>query len=259
MSGQRKLVATGSISAGDNKLDYTSDNAFIEFGVDISAYHGNHKIVVTDSAGKSASGFLHSVAPGGETLGDEAIPNNDMEADPITDWSVPATASMAIVADERDGGAGSQSIEVTLGNEFRMLTQDETTVSLTKGGSYKFSGWLKNVDLTTGNRGYIVFYTEGWATIASYSSTTTNSTSWSTFSAYISVPDYDRLSIQQIGYGSPGQKARVDDFSLKRLTDCAATGSLIVSTLGGSTRSWTSVDTGFNPNLDCTYKIYRVR
>lgn len=65
------LVASGSIAAGDNKLDYTSDNAFVEFGVDISAYHGNHKIVVTDSAGKSASGFLHSVAPGGLTLSGE--------------------------------------------------------------------------------------------------------------------------------------------------------------------------------------------
>jgi len=39
----------------------------------------------------------------------------------------------------------------------------------------------------------------------------------------------------------------------------AATGSLIVSTLGGATRSWTSVDTGFNPNLECDWKIYRVR
>ena len=71
------LVATGSIAAGDLKLDYTSDNAFIEFGVDISAYHGSHKIVVTDSASKSATGYLHSVAPGGETLGGEILVNGD--------------------------------------------------------------------------------------------------------------------------------------------------------------------------------------
>ena len=64
-------VASGSIAAGDNKLDYTSTNAFVEFGVDISAYHGNHKIVVTDSAGKSAEGYLHSVAPGGLALSGE--------------------------------------------------------------------------------------------------------------------------------------------------------------------------------------------
>jgi hypothetical protein len=56
----------------DNKLDYTSDNAFIEFGVDLSSYQtGRHAIKVTDSAGKSASGYLHSVAPGGETLSGE--------------------------------------------------------------------------------------------------------------------------------------------------------------------------------------------
>jgi len=46
---------------------------------------------------------------------------------------------------------------------------------------------------------------------------------------------------------------------VQQVTDCAATGALIVSTLGGATRSWTSVDTGFNPNLACTYAIYRVR
>ena len=62
---------SGTIAAGYNKLDYTSDNAFIEFGVDISAYHGNHKIVITNSAGKSAEGYLHSVAPGGLTLSGE--------------------------------------------------------------------------------------------------------------------------------------------------------------------------------------------
>jgi len=58
-------------------------------------------------------------------------------------------------------------------------------------------------------------------------------------------------------YSAPGS-VDIDNFSAKALTDCAATGALIVSTLGGSTRSWTSVDTGFNPNLACTYEIYDV-
>jgi len=49
-----------------------------------------------------------------------------------------------------------------------------------------------------------------------------------------------------------------DDYSVKPLTDCAATGALIVSTLGGATRAWASVDTGFNPNLACTYEISRI-
>ena len=57
---------------------------------------------------------------------------------------------------------------------------------------------------------------------------------------------------------STGDNTYYDAISLKRLTDCAATGALIVSTLGGSTRSWTSVDTGFNPNLACEWKIFRV-
>jgi hypothetical protein len=45
---------------------------------------------------------------------------------------------------------------------------------------------------------------------------------------------------------------------VKQVTDCAATGALIISALGGAVRSWTSVDTGFNPNLACTYEISRI-
>lgn len=61
----------GSIASGSNKLDYTSDNAFIEFGVDISMHQGSGMIEVIDSADKSAQGYLHSLAPSGETLGSE--------------------------------------------------------------------------------------------------------------------------------------------------------------------------------------------
>ena len=69
---QPELVAQGSIAAGTNKLDYTSDNSFVEFGVDLSTYRDEkHRIVVTDSADKSASGYLSNIAPGGETLSDE--------------------------------------------------------------------------------------------------------------------------------------------------------------------------------------------
>jgi hypothetical protein len=65
------VVASGSIAAGDNKLDYTSDNSFIEFGVDLTSYHGNHKIVITDSAGKVAQGIISGTPPGGLTFSGE--------------------------------------------------------------------------------------------------------------------------------------------------------------------------------------------
>lgn len=66
------LKTSGNIAAGDNKLDYTSANAFVEFGVDLSAYQdGNHKIYVTDSAGKVAQGFISGTAPGGLTFSGE--------------------------------------------------------------------------------------------------------------------------------------------------------------------------------------------
>jgi hypothetical protein len=63
-------------------------------------------------------------------------------------------------------------------------------------------------------------------------------------------PYYSRIGVTDAG---------VDNVSIQQVTDCAATGALIVSTLGGATRSWTSVDTGFNPNLACELKIFRVR
>jgi hypothetical protein len=47
-----------------------------------------------------------------------------------------------------------------------------------------------------------------------------------------------------------------DDASYKRVLDPPVTGIHIVSTSGGSTRAWTSIDSGFNANAISTWIIY---
>ena len=226
------MVAKGSIAAGDNKLDYTSDNSFIEFGVDLTSYHGNHKIVVTNtSTGYSASGYLHSVAPGGETLGDELVTDGDMSVAGswITygTWSITDGVARSISAGE--GSVRQDALTSPLGKLYKLVF----TISARTGGyaNSNVGGDLGAFGRPRGGTG--------------------------TYTDYLTAKN----TVTQVRLYSSARNfiGDCDNFSVKQVTDCAATGSLIVSTLGGATRSWTSVDTGFDPNLACTYAIYRVR
>ena len=248
-------VASGTIAAGDNKLDYTSTNAFIEFGVDLTSYHGNHKIVVTDSAGKSASGYLHSVAPGGEALGAELIINGDMELD--SNWSDYGTP----LINERSSVevfAGSYSRKFSTNATFTGIESDPFTVAA--GAVYSIG--ITDYPATSGTLYIGYFVTEGtgsggkWEQVGNQTYDT-----WNSFTKYFTCSVSGDSSVLRINSATSAMERvwYVDNLTVKRLTDCAATGSLIVSTLGGATRSWTSVDTGFDPNLACAYKIYRVR
>ena len=63
-------------------------------------------------------------------------------------------------------------------------------------------------------------------------------------------------------YGSvPAAGMSVDNFSVKPLTDCAATGFHIISAQGGSTQNWTSESASFNYNDSdgYSYKLWKVR
>ncbi|MFA5458053.1 MAG: hypothetical protein WC261_10525 [Synergistaceae bacterium] len=246
------LVASGSIAAGDNKLDYTATNAFIEFGVDLTSYHGNHKIVVTDSAGKSASGFLHSVAPGGETLGANGLNNPTFDSN-TNYWNM-GLSTLASVA----GGQSNNCLEVTRVSGTYQFARQATWATIPANSShklYKYGGYVKSG--TSNNEAFqlgLTYYRPGDPAILG-----TSSGDWVAYSAYYTMGTPTYLFFDCNKYSETAGTMLFDEVFWKQVTDCAATGALIVSTLGGSTRSWTSVDTGFNPNLACTYKIYRVR
>jgi hypothetical protein len=232
-------VTSGSIAAGDNKLDYTSDNAFIEFGVDLTSYHGNHKIVITDSAGKSASGYLHSVAPGGETLGASVILNGDFSGT----WTGGLPQSHILTGTI----TGTSYLEADDVNDRLRIVSDGAVMGVrqavfTVGGMHKIT-----VNVQTVNSGTIKTQFSSDASkiiISGTGGTTGYRNAEAEYCQFIRNEACDVI---------------VNSWAAEPLTDCAATGALIVSTLGGATRSWTSVDTGFNPNLACTYAIYRVR
>ena len=50
-------------------------------------------------------------------------------------------------------------------------------------------------------------------------------------------------------------KWKADDISIKRILDPPSTGVHIVSAYGGSTRAWTNIDGGFNPNTITTVAV----
>ena len=245
------LVKSGSIAAGDNKLDYTN-NAFIEFGVDISAYHGNHKIVVTDSASKSATGYLHSVAPGGVAYGAEILTDGDMETDPTTNWNY-QLAGLTLAEEGVIIHGGSKALKLTNTEDGWGNTGQKN--GLVAGAVGKITG-----NMRAGASSSCDFYvqSDNYAILVT-SALVTNSSAYEEKNVYFTSRDGTIRIRLRCKTSLTGREAYFDDFSFARMTDCAATGSLIVSTLGGSTRSWTNVDAGFNPNLACTYKIYRVR
>lgn len=234
------LVASGSIAAGSNKLDFTSDNAFIEFGVDLSPYHGNHKIVVTNTAsGYSADGYLHSVAPGGETLGASVILNGDFSGT----W----TGGLPQSHDLSGAITGTSYLEADDVNDRLRIISDGTSIGVrqtvfTVKTMYKFT-----VNVQTVTSGTIKTQLSGDASKIIISGTGVTTGYRNADVAYCSLVRNEACDVI------------VNSWAAEPLTDCAATGALIVSTLGGSTRSWTSVDSGFDPNLACAYKIYRVR
>jgi hypothetical protein len=244
------LVATGSISAGDNKLDYTSTNAFVEFGVDLTSYQdGRHVIVVTDSANKSARGPIHSVAPGGVTLGANVLTNGDFaswtDGNP-DNWEVTGESGTDPEVSEVGTGEGHGGVGTGMCNFYTSGNNVYIRQSiLTTGTLYKAS-----LTIDTIISGTLKISNSGGSVVAIYNSTGAKSV------YYVADGPWANIGRASVGVAND---ITINDTIWEPVTDCAATGALIVSTLGGATRSWTSVDTGFNPNLACTYAIYRVR
>jgi hypothetical protein len=122
------------------------------------------------------------------------------------------------------------------------------------GEVYKTEGYIYPDD-STNVRAFVAYGTGGYSGVSTTSGLTQDA--WNAYSIY-AVRNNSFVVYVTSPSETPTGTWYVDDFTVKRLTDCAATGALIVSTIGGSTRSWTSVDTGFNPNSACTYEIYDV-
>ncbi len=237
--------------------DFTATNAFYWSDTDLSSYAGTdagstpYQILLTDGAGKTASGFIGAVGAG-ETLTDvingDTLNGNMETGSPPTGWTL-AQSSLASVADERTGGSGSKSISITLtsayGSAYRSLGVAENNKL------FKISFWGKVI--TEGGAIYISLtgLTQYGATWGTYSTSWTNCTG-----GYLtSVNSACNIIVKDLSGLGAGTETRVDDVYVAQVTDPPSTGVHIVSAYGGTTRDWANIESGFNPNTITTVSL----
>lgn len=223
-------VAYGSITAANALLDTTATNAFAApVGVDLSAYQdGRHILWLQDTSGYVAFGHISGTAPGGETLDSELI---------AAGWSNVAFETLTNNANNRDIDSA--------------INDSNVAVAIAKNGApmgeaNKLYKWAYGRTVNSGQ-------TPGLAITTAYNGTATDLPATAAAAAgnyYVTFGGARYLSI----YVTAASNFSSTN-SLKNVTDCAATGALIVSTQGGATRAWTSKHASFNPNAELTYKV----
>ncbi len=236
-------VATGTIAAGDGKFDITATNAFSEFGVDLSGYQTGDYILAAYNTATDYGiyGWISGTAPGGETLDAELLTNANLNAGD-TGWY--KEGGWTIID---QGGGNYAAVATNLEGNLGIYQ----TVAYVEGALYK--SVTECIELTAGS--FAILYGKGpyamsdvFTTIGVKSFYVTN----------IAAFNGGLFPISYYSGRSVGDTLKLDNNSHKRLTDCAATGALIVSAHGGATRAWAYQHASFNPNAEMTYKVFYV-
>jgi hypothetical protein len=219
-----------------NRGDFTSTNAFFWSDIDLSAFAGTdtgntpYYIVLTDGAGKQASGYIGAVG-GGETLGGELSGDTGFDNDGYwakdPGWSVAASVATA----------------AAIGNEFIIVKSNYATHVL--NALYKTQ--LVALTVTGGQFGYLFNDVSRLDAARQFS---TNGTKIQYFGCS------DTLGLEGIaGYGG-GSSGTFENISSKRVTDCPVTAVHIISSRNGTIRAWEYKETGFNPNTITSWDVY---
>ena len=236
----------GTITQANCKKSLVDGTAFIDIGIDLSAYASSshrYEFRLIDSAGNIARGYIGS-SGAGETLGGEMIDASD-DRDFTTWGNVNWTGySGGGVAD------GTGKMEVTLdiaGGSGAVLGLDEITGE-TKGELYKITADLwKGTTLETSMR---------LQSFGAYNSNISISGVQITYDEYITASSVAGRFFIYFDH-SDGGTFYVDDVSLKQVTDCSTNGVHIFSAETGSTQNWTDIEDGFdyNDSSGYTYQI----
>ena len=238
---------------------------FQAVGVDLSPYVGD-LLILTDSTGKQAYGYI-SAAGGGETLSAEVLTNAGLEtyagiqdngvSDTFTDWNVGSTndgvGNTVEATATVHGGANAAKITRTTTASYPILFSAKTVIAQ---ALYLYSFWTRGDGTYSGQ--YQLYDGSNSQYIQSLLATGITGTTYTLFTRYFTTP-VGCVSLNVYGNYNSNTVSVVyfDDFSLKRVTDCAATGVHIVSTPNGSVQSWASITSGFNPNdAAMTFDIY---
>jgi hypothetical protein len=225
----------GSVSLANIRLSLVNGTAFVDFSAagTLTSYL-NGKLIITDSAGKKAVGYIKATGTG-ETFGDvlnttnaansPGYPYNTFDGASATGFHVVSGAATAKVC-------GFPVISYAAGGLYKAVF----TYNKTSGGNVYTSPRLNDYNTSIG-------------------STVTRSSS-GTYTQYVvvttttSVGTWCFSTISEVEF-------TVSDFAIKQQTAPSATGVTITSTRGGTTYNWASIEAGFNYNnaSGYTYQI----
>ena len=226
---------TGSVSLANIRLSLVNGTAFVDFSaVDTLTPYLNRKLILTDSAGKKAVGYIKAAGTG-ETYGDETIANGGFDSD-TTGWGV-INGTIASVA----GGQSGNCLELTMtGGTYQAATSSSFTPIL--GDLYKFDTYVKSG--TSGNSPFQISI--GGSPILFVSGTSTES--WVETVGYKASIVSNSTKLYVMKNNAVAGTMLFDTISLKQVLSPSATGVTITSTRGGTTYNWESIETEFNYN-----------
>jgi len=218
----------GSLTQSQTKISAVNGTSFVDFGIaDLLTVQRNRLLKIYDSTGKKIEGWIKA-SGSGETLDSEIIVNGAFAAD--TDWSK-EVAQWTI----SDGKAHAISCATN-----KSLYQGDGS-GITAGALYK-----ESLSISGYSAGGVQSVT-GAFTSALFNSNAVNSF-YFTGTALTSITE----NIVTVGITT----LDVDNVSKKKVLTPSATGVTIVSTQGGTTYNWASIESGFNYNSTTfTYEI----
>lgn len=231
-------IASGSVTRANSRLSLVDGTAFVDFSAaDVLTDYIGKRIVITDSAGKKAVGYIKAAGTG-ETLGSELVTNGGFDSD-TTGW-IPHNCTIASVA----GGESGNCLELTVESTRESSTTSD--VSVTIGKLYRFSSYAKSG--TSGDTGYYLqVYLDG--ATPQGSRYRVSSGAWVSVNVYVTAPKTTTSAYVQLYKADTiiGTKL-FDTVSFKQVLTPSATGVTITSTPNGTTYNWTSIESGFNYN-----------
>ncbi|MFA5377515.1 MAG: hypothetical protein WC455_17320 [Dehalococcoidia bacterium] len=239
-------VASGTYAAGALYADLTTANAFAA-PADLSSYQdGNHILWASDGT-NTLMAWISATAPGGETLDVEKISNPSFDLN--TNGWVGSGATLASVA----GGQTNNCLELTRTSGTTQLAYVNPVVAIDVGALVKVTAYIKSG--SSGNESCRIGLQNSSST---YLGTTsgTSSGDWVLYTVYGTTNTATTYVASLEKRTDTAGTMLFDTASAKRVTDCAATGALLLSTKGGA-RGFISLPSAFNGNLAGTYRILR--
>jgi len=230
--------------------DFTAANAFLWASASLAAYAGTdtgntpYSITVTDAAGKTASGYIGAVGAGETLSGIELVTNGNMELD--SNWlsdNTPVTNERS--NEQAHAGTYSRKL-VTNGFNQGIYNPGQSIVA---GALYLESAWI----YTTQPYSRFLFY-DGLSPVLGENINVTAST-WTQGKKYVGSTNTGATGFIEFANYTLSGTWYIDDASLQQVLDPPSTGVHIVSAYGGSTRAWTNIDGGFNPNTITTVAV----